>query len=206
MLESAIDFIQHLSPIGILLFACFITFTENIFPPSPSDLLLVFCGTLVGMGTIDFIPLTLMATLGSTIGFAVMYWLGLKFETNAVEKKKLKFIPEEALLKVEGWFQKWGYWLIIANRFMSGTRAVISFFAGMSKLNFLKTLSLSAVSALLWNGILVFLGMKLGENWRVIGDYLGTYGKIIGAILVVIAIIFAIRWYLKRKKETKESA
>ncbi|MES2767321.1 MAG: DedA family protein [Bacteroidota bacterium] len=206
MLESAIDFIQQLSPIGILLFACFITFTENIFPPSPSDLLLVFCGTLVGMGTIDFFPLTLMATLGSTVGFAVMYWLGLKFETNAVEKKKLKFIPEEALFKVEGWFQKYGYWLIVANRFMSGTRAVISFFAGMSKLNFLKTLSLSAVSALLWNGILVYLGMKLGENWRTIGDYLSTYGQIFGAILAVIVVIFAIRWFLKKKKEPKNPA
>jgi membrane protein DedA with SNARE-associated domain len=200
MLESAIEFVQQLSPLGVLLFACLITFTENVFPPSPSDLILVFCGTLVGLGTVGFVPLTLMATLGSTIGFAVMYWFGLKFETNAVEKKKLKFIPEEAIYKVEGWFQKWGYWLIVVNRFMSGTRAVISFFAGMSRLNFLKTLSLSAVSALLWNGILVFMGMKLGENWRIIGEYLSTYGTIIGIILAIVAIFFALRWFLKKKK------
>ncbi|HYF01924.1 MAG TPA: DedA family protein [Patescibacteria group bacterium] len=199
MLESAIEFIQQLSPIGILLFACLITFTENIFPPSPSDLLLVFCGTLVGLGTVGFFPLTIMATIGSTIGFAVMYWLGKKFEKNAVEKRKLKFIPEEALFKVEGWFRKWGYWLIIVNRFMSGTRAVISFFAGMSKLNFSITLLLSAVSALLWNGILVFLGMKLGENWRSINEYLTTYGKVIGIVIAIAVIFFTLKWFIQRK-------
>lgn len=199
MLESAIEFIQQLSPIGILLFACFITFTENVFPPSPSDLLLVFCGTLVGLGTIGFIPLTLMATAGSTAGFALMYWIGLKFEKATTKKRKMKFISADLLLKVEGWFQKYGYWLIIANRFMSGTRAVISFFAGMTRLDFLKTLSLSAISALLWNGILVFFGMKLGQNWRTISDYLSTYGKIIGGVVAIIAIIFAVRWFLKRR-------
>jgi membrane protein DedA with SNARE-associated domain len=75
----------------------------------------------------------------------------------------------------------------------------------MSKLDFLKTLSLSAVSALVWNGILVFLGMKLGEHWRVIGDYLSTYGQIIGSIIGIIALVFGIRWFLKRRAKEKKT-
>ena len=37
--------------------------------------------------------------------------------------------------KIEVWFAKYGYWVIFANRFLSGTRSVISLFAGIFKLN-----------------------------------------------------------------------
>ena len=37
--------------------------------------------------------------------------------------------------KVEKWFADWGYWVIFANRFLSGTRSVVSIFAGLFHLN-----------------------------------------------------------------------
>lgn len=205
MLESAIQYLQALPPEGILLAAFLITFIENIFPPAPSDMLLVFCGTLVGIGSVKFVPLVAAATLGSIVGFGVMYWIGAKFGTSIVESGKVPFLPVNAIHKVEKWFQKYGYWLIIANRFLSGTRAVISFFAGLSLLDFPRTLTLSAVSALVWNIILCYGGWALGNNWRVIGTYISTYSEAITIVLVVIALFFAVRWYiLRRRGATKE--
>jgi len=189
-----------LPPEGILLVAFIITFVENIFPPSPSDMLLVFCGTLVGIGTVGFIPLVVSSTAGSILGFAVMYWIGKTFGDRIVESGKIKFLPINAIHKVESWFTKYGYWLIVANRFLSGTRAIISFFAGLSVLNFTKTLTLSAVSAFIWNFILCYAGWELGNNWREIGNYFATYSKVITIIIIVVALIFTIRWFIRSRK------
>ncbi|MBK9247139.1 MAG: DedA family protein [Ignavibacteria bacterium] len=193
MIESIILYLQSLPPEGILLAAFIITFSENIFPPAPSDVLLVFCGTLVGIGTVGFIPLAVSATIGSTAGFAVMYWVGIKFGVT-IESGKWKFMPVSAIRKSEEWFKKYGYWLIIANRFLSGTRAVISVFAGMSRLNFPKTLGLSAVSALVWNCILCYGGLSLGNNWRQIDYYLTTYSQAITPIIIVVVLVLIGLW------------
>ncbi len=193
-LDWSYDFLKTVPWYSILLFAMFITFLENIFPPSPSDVLLVFMGTLVSVGTVSFTPLLLMATLGSTLGFIFMYSLGFKFETKIIDSDKLPFITKKQLQKPEEWFRKYGYYIIVANRFLSGTRAVISFFAGMSKLDLTKTTILSLFSAMVWNSILITLGLIFADNLDLVKEYIALYGKIVFPILLLILIVFAIKY------------
>lgn len=201
MLESAIEFLQTLSQPGVLAFVFFITYIENIFPPSPSDVLLVFCGTLVGIGTVGFFPVLATATAGSITGFLTMYWIGHTFGTRLIEKQKIPFLPLDSVEKVEAWFRKYGYWLIVVNRFLTGTRAVISFFAGLSKLPLPRTTLLCGISAAAWNIGLVFFGYKLGENWQNVEIYLGRYGQVVTGIIAVVVVVLVIRWIANNKKK-----
>jgi membrane protein DedA with SNARE-associated domain len=89
--------------------------------------------------------------------------------------------------------------VIVANRFLAGTRAVVSFFAGMSEMKFPITLALCAVSALAWNAILVGGGYVLGSNWQNIEVYLSTYSQIVTGIVILVALALTVR-YLSRKK------
>ena len=140
------------------------------------------------------------ATSGGLLGFMSMYMIGKWFGNTIIEKGKLSFISIEAIHKIEQWFVRYGYWLIVANRFLSGTRAVISLFAGMSNLDFVKTTSLSFLSALLWSGILVYAGYSLGQHWEDIGVYLKMYSEIITAAIFVVALIFLLKYFLKKRK------
>lgn len=202
-LDAAIEFLSHLEWYWVLGFAFFITMLENIFPPSPSDSVLVFMGSLIALGTIGFVPLLLLSTAGSLTGFIIMFHLGKKFGHSAVESNKMPFINQKSLEKPEEWFRKWGYYLIIANRFLSGTRAVISFFAGMSDLDFKKTVVLSAISALIWNSILIYLGVVFGNNFEAILEYLSLYGQILFPIIALIIVAFLVKkfWWDKRKEK-----
>jgi len=166
----------------------FFAFIENIFPPSPSDAVILFAGTLIPLGNVNFFALWVFATLGSVVGFLTMFAIGVSFDRKVVETGKIKFIKYEHILKVERWFQKWGYWLIVINRFLSGTRAVISFFAGMSLLKVRKTTLLCAISAGLWNFILIYLGYTFSQNWQEIYDELENYGYYFLAAITLIAI------------------
>ncbi|MEJ5245564.1 MAG: DedA family protein [Bacteroidota bacterium] len=205
MLETLIEIIQKIPPFWILIIAFAVTYIENIFPPSPSDAALVFMGALVGTGTVGFLPLLLFATIGSTLGFITMFVLGVRFEMKFIETDKLKFISKNALLKVDDLFKKWGYWLIVANRFLSGTRAVIAFFAGMSLLSFRKSTVLSFLSALLWNFILIYLGYIFGDNWKKVDEYMTLYGYILIPVVVVLVAAYFIYSFIQSKKQNANS-
>lgn len=195
------DFIRHLlalNPIWVYLSVSGFAFMENLIPPLPSDVVVLFVGSLVGMGTIDFTAALVVTTIGSTAGFVVMYKVGDWFGARILETGKLRFIPLDSVHKVEGWFRKYGYVLIVINRFLTGTRAVVSFFAGMSKLPLTQTAALSFVSALVWNFLLLFAGKELGENWQMIATYLETYSKAVTGILAVAAILFIGRYVFYR--------
>lgn len=201
MLETIIDYLSFVPWYWVLIIAFLTTFTENLFPPAPGDSILVFMGTLIGIKSGSFVEILLVASMGSTAGFAVMFILGKKFDHVIMDSNKFKFISRNAIKKVETWFAKYGYGMIIANRFLSGTRAVISFFAGMANLNFTKTIILSALSSLIWNSILLGFGNAFGDNWQLIDKYLSLYGKIIFPVVILIVVLFTAYQIFKKKKQ-----
>ena len=204
-MEDLITWITGLDT-GYMYFAVFaISYIENIFPPFPSDVIVVFAGSLVGAGTGNAPVTVLLATAGSTLGFVTMYAIGHRVGDRVLETGRFKFISVALVHKVENWFRRWGYWVIVINRFLAGTRAVVSFGAGMSELKLAPTLGLSFVSAAAWNIILVSLGVSMGANWREIGTYISAYSgfvsALIGAGLLVWGITAYVRYNAKRKRE-----
>ncbi len=198
--EQLITWLQQLSPLGILAVVFFFAFIENIFPPSPSDVLLIFGGTLIGLGTVDFTSMLIASTLGSTLGFMLAYGLGRYFKQRLLQGTASRYLPVTAIDRVSGWFQRYGYSVIIINRFLTGTRAVVSVFAGISKMNFVVTTLLCAVSATAWNFLLLYLGKSFGKNWRSVLGYLSVYGEIVTAVIVLVLLIFIGKyWWQKRK-------
>ncbi|MCX6121457.1 MAG: DedA family protein [Ignavibacteriales bacterium] len=200
-MEEFVTYLAALNPLWVYCVAAAIAYMENVFPPLPSDVILLAAGSLAApeLGKVNFILLLVLSTAGSTAGFLTMYKIGDWFGVRILEAGKFKFIPLEKVHQVETWFKAYGYWIVIANRFMAGTRAVVSFFAGMSELSLMRTTILSLLSSLLWNFILLFAGREMGMNWREIVFHLETYGKVVTIILIVVVIIFVSRYYYKNR-------
>lgn len=202
MLEEGIRWMQQAPPWGVLLLMFFIAYIENVFPPSPSDVLLVFAGTMIGVGTVGFTTSLLVATAGSTAGFVSAYLLGRYFEGHVVSGRFSRFLPANAIHQVEGLFQRYGYGVIVANRFLAGTRAIVSFFAGMSRMNLLKTTVLCAISAAVWNAMLLYLGKLFAGNWRTVAEYLQVYSVVVTAIVGVALAVYLWFYFRKRKQSS----
>ena len=200
-MEQFIDTLISLNPIWIYFVAAAIAYIENIFPPFPSDIILVAAGYLCAAGRVDFWIVLVVSTLGSAAGFVTMYKIGSWFGLKVLEAKRFKFLQLDKIHKVEAWFKKYGYLVVIVNRFLAGTRAVIAFFAGISNLSFWKTIVLAFISSLVWNAILLFAGKSLGSNWRAITPYLETYGQIVLIISVVISLILLSLGYIRNRKQ-----
>lgn len=200
MFESILNQISSFPPFWIYVTLFLFAFVENVFPPSPSDFVVVVGGSLIATGVIHFLPTLILTSIGSVIGFMVLYYIGSTVDKKVIHSGKYKFIPLDAVDTVEKWFGKYGYAIILANRFMPGTRAVISFFAGLSHLKVKKTATLALLSALVWNAIILYLGYLFGDNVELVDSYLSTYSNIVIAVTVLVALFFILRYFIKKKK------
>lgn len=194
--------IAHVDPLTAYLLLFISAFVENTFPPVPGDTVTVIGAYLITTGKLSFYGVWLSTTLGSVLGFFTMFVIGSRFGTAFIEKgRRSSYFQPEHIVKTELWFDKYGYWIIAANRFLSGTRSVISLFAGIFKLKWMPVLFLATLSALVWNGLLMLAGYLLGSNWPLILDYISQYNKVVIVLTVAVAGGFIIYRYLKKRKK-----
>ena len=197
IVQSIVDWIYLIPPLGIYLIFTAIAYVENVIPPMPGDVLLAFGGYLAADGSLSLPLLWIITVLASVIGFMNMYWIGHKLGVHVEDNKEthflLRFINYKYFEKGKEWMAKYGQWVIFGNRFLAGTRSVISLTAGMSHLNIRYTILNSFLSSALWNALLFLAGWLVRDNWKVIGEYLSTYGKVI-LICIGIAVLARILW------------
>ena len=202
-MEHFLETLVSLNPIWVYAVAMTVAYLENIFPPLPSDIVLVAAGYLCATGQVDFGLILILSTIGSATGFVTMYKIGSWFGLKVVETQKIKFLNLEQIHKVENWFTKYGYFVVIGNRFLAGTRAVISFFTGMANLSFWKTTTLAFLSSLMWNFILLYSGKAVGSNWRSLSPYLDTYGFVVILFTFIVFLLFIVRGYIKNRNKSR---
>lgn len=206
-LQEVVRLINVLPPGGIYLIFFTVAYVENIVPPLPGDVLVAFGGYLAAESVIGFVPVLLLTTIASVIGFMSMYWIGSRWGTLIEQKKKqfwiLRYIPLKYINKTRSWMQRWGMGVVLANRFLAGTRSVISITAGLSHTRISSTIICSTISSLLWNGILLAFGWIVHENWRLIGDYLSVYGSVILTGIIIFVLVRVIMHYYNIEKQAK---
>lgn len=205
MIEYLENLFSQISPSMAYLILGVSAYTENVLPPIPGDTVVVLGAYLVSIGQLNFWGVYISTTIGSVAGFVTMYYIGRKFGRSFIYKKsRSKIFKEEDIRKTEIWFGKWGYWVIVANRFLSGTRSVISLFSGLFHLNVLLVFALSIVSAAIWNGLLLLAGMMVGKNWEIITTIVSQYNKVLIGITVLIIGYIIYRKYFKKESENPE--
>ncbi|MCH7954545.1 MAG: DedA family protein [Candidatus Marinimicrobia bacterium] len=186
---------------GMLLLAAYM---ENVVPPIPGDSVVIFGAYLVGLGKIEFLPSLMITTIGSVTGFMTFYAIGRYGGREYFENKKFKWFDKERMNKVEDWIQKKGLLIILTNRFLAGTRSVVSIFAGFARLGWIKVTVLAFISSLVWNGILITAGYYAGKNWSYVESMLQNYNIFI-SVIIVLAISAGVILYKRRKSAVQTS-
>ena len=200
------DIIQFLLPqndtfLYIFLFASAIV--ENLFPPIPGDTITGLGAFLVGTGRLNYWLVYASTTAGSVMGFMSLFFLGRFLEREFFMKRNYSFFSADTIIATEAWFKKYGYIVVLANRFVPGIRSAVSIVSGISRLNPVKVALLSLASAAIWNIIWIHVGFTLGNNWELVKHKLGVilknYNIAVGSILTVAVLIFLAVRFLKNR-------
>jgi len=204
MLEFINTIFSQVDPLTAYIVLGVSAFVENTVPPIPGDTVTVLGAYLISTGKLEFWGVYISTTVGSVLGFFFMYLLGVWFGRSVLSSRlSQKIFNEEQIKKTEVWFSKYGYWIIAANRFLSGTRSVISLFTGFFHLKWYLVLVLAFISAAIWNGLLISAGYLLGENWELVTGIIAQYNKIVIVLTLGIVVYFIVR-RIRAKKSTQK--
>jgi membrane protein DedA with SNARE-associated domain len=167
---------------------------ENLLPPVPGDLVVVFSAYLVGRGALSLWPAYLATCLGGTLGFLAMFGLGRQAGARIANGGGPRWLNGPHLARAQAWLSRYGVALLLANRFLSGIRSVIAVAAGMAGMRRSVVGLCAGFSMLLWNGALFALGALVGREWQVVRDWAARLGL---AGVAVLALVVALSWLLR---------
>lgn len=207
-LDEIVQWIYTLSPLSVLSVFFWVAYLENIIPPIPGDLLVVFGGYLAAEGVVTLPSLLIVTVIASVLGFMSMYAIGSYWGYQIEQNRRVwvtRIFGKKYFERGKRWMYKWGQGVILANRFLTGTRSVIALTAGIYRTKVNYTIFNAAVSSLLWNMLLLGAGWVVNENWEAIGGYLSLYGwTIMGILALAILVRFLYVRYIRQPETSSE--
>jgi membrane protein DedA with SNARE-associated domain len=173
----------------------FLMFLENVIPPIPSELIMGLGGVAVARGTMEFAPLLLAGTVGSTLGNYVWFLLGYKLGYRRLEPLVARWgrwltLDWQDVERAAGFFRTYGQWIVFVLRFSPLLRTIISLPAGLAQMNHVKFLLFTFAGAGAWNTLLILGGHFLADY---LDEYNGVMGWIIGVLVGVTIVGYAWR-------------
>ena len=175
---------------------------ENLFPPIPSEAILPLVGFLVNRGDLAVIAALLAATLGSLVGALVLYALGRWGGRPLVLRyRRALRVTEAELDRADGWFDRYGSWIVVFGRMVPLARSVVSIPAGMSEMPVWRFVLLTALGSAVWNALLIGAGWFLGENWSRVTAVVGSLSNIVLVVVAVGVVTLGVWWWRRQRQK-----
>jgi membrane protein DedA with SNARE-associated domain len=179
-------------------------FLEDFGVPLPGEIMLIAAAVFAGAGQMNiavvFLVAVIAAVIGDNIGFVVGHYGGRPL---AERFGPYVFLTPQRLDRAEEFFNTHGGKVVTIARFIDGLRQINGLLAGIAGMHWLKFLGYNALGAVLWVGTWCALGYLAGEHIVEIYDGFERYKwYVIGALVVVVAIVIAHRVRRRRVERT----
>ena len=173
---------------------------ESCNIPLPSEAILPFAGFLVSKGDIPNIHVAAwFGALGCLIGSIPSYYLGYFGGRPFFEKYgKYFFVTKEDLDMADRWVERYGDFAFFLCRMLPIIRTFISLPAGILRAKKRIFFTLTFLGSLIWSYLLVYVGIKMGENFKIIKTFWHKFDVI---IIIVCSVLFAIYIYRHVRKK-----
>ncbi len=178
----------------------FLMVAESALIPIPSEVIMPFSGYLVTTGKFNVILVIIAGSIGNLVGGLVAYYVGAYLGRGFVLRYGRYVLLKKSHLEfAESYFKKYGDRSTFISRLLPAIRTYVSLPAGVAKMNLKKFVVYTLVGSIIWNTVLTYIGIKLGEEW----NNIRKYSHYLDAVVVIVVIIVIIA-YWKKKKTTQQ--
>lgn len=176
---------------GYLLVLIVVLIEEAGVPlPLPSDLLLLFAGSLVARGTLSFAPTMGVVVIATLIGTSVLYSLARHGGRPLVRRYGHWLrIKDEHLTRAECWLGRRPVSGLVLLRLIPGLRVYSTIASGVLAVPRLRAMAAFVVSGAIWATAWVGLGLLLGSQVTFVAQRLSRIDRLFGPLLIIVAAL-----------------
>jgi membrane protein DedA with SNARE-associated domain len=184
-----LDLIDKLGAVGVGL----TILIETVIPPIPSEAVLGAAGVLINDGRMSLVPVILWATAGSVTGALILYSIGraLGPRRSHAFLDRLPLVETADVDRTFEWFEKHDRSAVFFGRMVPIVRSFVSVPAGVVRMPLPQFLVYTAGGSLIWNSLLIGLGVAAGDFVQANLHYLDY--------AVVAVAVLAVGWFVHRK-------
>lgn len=202
VLAHLISWIEHIitimGPAGVALLMAI----ESCNIPLPSEAVLPFAGYIVSKGEMNFHVAAFASAIGCVLGSLPSYYIGYFGGRSFVEKfGKYFLVSKKDLEEADKWVEKYGDWAFFLCRMLPVVRTFISLPAGILRAKKRFFFTFTFFGSLIWSYLLIFVGVKMGQNMEAFKHIWHKFDILIVAVCVVLGGLYI----YKHVKHLKES-
>jgi membrane protein DedA with SNARE-associated domain len=158
--------------------------------PIPDELLLTVAGALIRRGTLHGSSIVVAAIGGCAAGITISYVIGRTLGICTL--KAVVHVHDGTLARVQGWFRRYGCWLLAFGYFIPGVRHVTAIAAGSAPLEYGTFAAFAYPGAVLWSSVFVAVGYFAGDRWPQVFAFVRGHIVMFGAVALVAALAGAV--------------
>lgn len=161
--------------------------------PIPNELVMLFGGFKSASGQFSIYTTITLGTLGNLSGCIICYYLGHFGGRPFLEKYgKFMLMSPKKLEWSDSFYKRYGYSAVFFTRLIPIVRAVNSFPAGISRMNFKKFVLYSFAGSFIWSLGFGLAGYFMGSRWNEVMLLIRKldYFILAGLAIVIVAYIY----------------
>jgi membrane protein DedA with SNARE-associated domain len=181
--EAFLAWVSGLPPLAVYGVLAVLSAVENVFPPVPADVAVVFGAFLSGRGVVDAPTLGVLCWLANTSSSAALYFLArARGEAFFRAGWAARLVPPEAVLALREAFARHGVLGVFLSRFLPGVRAAVVPFAGVAGMPPARVLVPAALASAIWYAFLVAAGSAFALTFESARDLVDDLNRALGLL------------------------
>jgi alkaline phosphatase len=200
VVEALLDWLAAQPPALAFAALAVLSSLENVFPPLPADVAVVFGAFIAQRARVSPYLLGTVCWLANVASCAAMYGYarsrGKRFFDRGWPRR---LVPPAAVQALEEAYAHHGVWGIFLSRFLPGVRAAVMPFAGLLGMSPARALLPAALASAIWYALLVAAGTALGLNWQAARRLVDGANRLLGLMGLLAAVVLAY-WVWRRSR------
>lgn len=196
-----VDVIESIGEVGVGALLAL----ETVLPPIPSEVVLPFAGFAAASGRLDPVLAWVAATIGSLVGAYLLYGLGRTVSYERLEelagRRWFILFGQRDLARGHRFFERHGSAIVFFGRFIPLVRSIVSVPAGLERMPLPRFTLLTAAGSGVWNGLFIWAGYRLGENYAVVERWVAPVSTV-----VVVLVVLGVVWLAVRRRRELDAA
>lgn len=206
-LDTLLDLVARIPVETTYLLIALGTAVENIFPPIPSDVIVLAGAVLADRAILRADLVFLVAWFGNLLLGLGVYAAARTYGSGLFATRWGRWLLRPRQLeRMARFYGEYGTWTVLFSRFFPVFRVLVPAFAGVSRLGFWRTAIPLAAASAVWYGVLIALGILLSRNLPRLIEALQAVNATAAIAALVIGGLLALLWWRTRDGDPDEDA